>query len=107
MFLAHIKQDGEGCDYTLACGETTVKLKAATMADAQEEVRQMLTNTYTFKDERRLQTATIYEVSDTFTVPVDDWYAQIMLEANQAETERRTAARRAQFEKLKREFGEQ
>lgn len=107
MFLAHIKQVGEGCDYTIACGEKVVRLKAISMADAREEVRRMLAEDYTFKGDRRLQSATVYEVHDTFKVPVDAWYDELRAESTQDEAQRQQAARRRQYETLKHEFGGQ
>ena len=107
MFFAHIKQSGEGCDYTIACGEKVVKLRANSMANAQEEVRSMLAHDYTARGDRHLESAIIYEVSDTFPVPVDAWYAELEAAARQREAERQTTERHQLFESLKREFGDQ
>jgi hypothetical protein len=103
MFVAHIKQVGEGCDYTIACGQKLISLKATSMVAAGEEVRGLLASEYSGGD-RRLESAVIYEISDTFQVPVEAWYDALREEASQSAAEQQAAARRRQYETLKREF---
>ncbi|HDR9106035.1 TPA: hypothetical protein QDB04_002892 [Burkholderia vietnamiensis] len=106
MFIAHLKQSGEGCDYTIACGEKVVRLKATTWEEVPDEVRQHLENSYGPRSERRLARCTVYEVAESLEVPVDAWYSEIEDASRQAAEARKTAQRRAEYERLKREFGD-
>lgn len=38
VFKVYIKQDGEGCDYTIGCGNTLVELKSTDIEVAKVEV---------------------------------------------------------------------
>ena len=31
MFIAHVIQKGEGCEYTISCGETLIRLNATNL----------------------------------------------------------------------------
>ncbi|MBU9200045.1 hypothetical protein KTD31_01335 [Burkholderia multivorans] len=106
MYIAHLKQCGEGCDYAIACGETLVRLKASTWQDVPDEVRQLLERSYGPHSDHRLERCTVYEVVESLEVQVDACYAEIEEGARQAAQAHKTAQRRAEYERLKREFGD-
>jgi hypothetical protein len=103
-FVAYLKQIGDGCDYTIGCGQKLIGLDAQTWAEARAEMRKLLADNYSH-DESRLETVTIYEVKTAERVPVDDWYAEIEDEEDQAQEARDKENRRREYERLKREFG--
>lgn len=41
-FYVYFKQSGEGCDYTIGCGQTLVKLEAKSYLAAEKEVKKLL-----------------------------------------------------------------
>jgi len=46
LFIAHVKQSGEGCDYTIACGETVWKIDAPDKNTAIKRVRRKVIGEY-------------------------------------------------------------
>jgi hypothetical protein len=42
MFIAYIKQESEGCDYTIGCGRALWWLEAKTKEEALMELRQKI-----------------------------------------------------------------
>lgn len=105
-FIAYLKQCGGGCDYTIGCGQKLIGLDAQTWDEARAEVRKLLAEDYSH-DESLLETVTIYEVKTALRVPVDEWYAEIEDEGNEAQEARDKENRRREYERLKREFGGQ
>ena len=41
-YKAYLKQDGEGCDYTIGCGQTIVELQANNKEEAKEKLTQLI-----------------------------------------------------------------
>ena len=93
-FIAHITQYGEGCDYTIACAQKLIKLRAETMEQAITELTETIREQYT--DDRQLERAVIYEVVDSLNVDLDSLYAEYDAEAEMREAER--AQQRAEAE---------
>jgi len=79
MFIAYVKQAGEGCDYTIACGETIWKLFAETREDAIVELRHKVLGDfvpdYGWEDSYDdLSHVTLFEVLHTEEMPLEQWY---------------------------------
>jgi len=41
MFIAHVKECGEGCDYTIGCGHRLITLLANTKEEAIAELKKI------------------------------------------------------------------
>ena len=101
-YMALIEQDGEGCDYSIACGRDWIILKSHNTEDAKSELSQKIAEEY--QDERRLKSAIILEVANTLVVQLSDVYAAIGL-AKRAEKELFLCLqRKRQYEQLRKEF---
>jgi hypothetical protein len=105
MFIAVLKQCGEGCDYTIGCGVKVVELQACTWDEAKVEARHALAEDYSQAYDHCLEGFTIFEVSSRFDVPVNAWYADISREEADRNAGREKEKRRLEYERLKREFG--
>jgi hypothetical protein len=106
MFIAVLKQCGEGCDYTIGCGVKVVELDVRTLDEAKAEARRALKEDYSQDYEQCLEHFTIFEVSSRFEVPVNAWYADIRNEKVNEEAARGKEKRRQEYERLKREFAD-
>lgn len=103
-FVAYLKQIGEGCDYTIGCGQKLIPLNAQSWDEARAEMRRLMAENYSH-DESRLEAVTIYEVKTALRIPVDYWYSEIEDEEAQEQAARDKEQRRSEYERLKREFG--
>lgn len=113
MFIAYVKQKGEGCDYTVACGETVWRLKAETYEDAMEELKDKVIGKMETSDceyhegywsDSTLDCITLFEVSSEIQIPVDTWYVDALERAEAAKAEIKEKAERNEFERLKEKY---
>lgn len=111
-FLAHFKQRGEGCDYTIGCAHALREIEAESI----EAAIGALANDYMAVDgdhryplsdrhERELKSVVVYEVAQERPLPLVDLRnarAQREHEAKAASSEQHD---RAEFERLQRKYG--
>ena len=97
-YFLWMKQRGEGCDYTIACGERLVPLEATTLRtaimEAKEEFRGWGADT--------LKDATILSLEEECGHLLEI----VQKEDEEAQLEEEIAEKRAQLEQLKRELGD-
>jgi len=102
-FYLYMEQDGEGCDYTIGCGEKLVTLKSRNKEEALRDARRVFEE-YGLgtSEEVKLKGALILELSqDVF----DDYKEYVAGIKAGGEKESR-AAKKRQLERLKKELGE-
>jgi predicted RNase H-like HicB family nuclease len=104
MYKAYIKQCGEGCDYTIACGETVIDVAGNTPEEAITNLIPMIEEEYT--EERRLKSIQLFEISQVISVNVNEIYRNISLKEKEKEAEAKKAKDYQNFLKLKQQFGE-
>lgn len=103
-YKAYITQEGGGCDYTIACGETILNLEATTLEEAQQEVLKEIKEDYS-GDERRLEKVELYEIENIFALDIQAIYKHIDTEKLQAKQKQKEEKERQEFERLKTKFG--
>lgn len=81
-YIAHLKQSGGGCDYTIGCGLAVIGLLANDMDEAVLELVSLMKDEY--NGDRSLDSAVIYEVSDTHEINTTGVYTQIEEEKKKA-----------------------
>ncbi len=77
----HMTQWGDGCDYTIACGQKTQTFIAKNDDDAMNQVTELIRDEYA-DDERRLESISVYRLADTLNVNLQSIYAVIDEENN-------------------------
>lgn len=95
MFVVHLIQSGEGCDYMISCGETTFTLpeEIKTMAEAEayilDEYSGWLGMSEDRYEEHSLSSVSIYEVSNfkSLDVPAIKMANKELAKAKAAEAE--------------------
>jgi hypothetical protein len=60
-FYLYLKQDKQGCDYTIGCGEILIELNSFTLNEAQREIKGILEDYGFDGKERNLKEALILE----------------------------------------------
>jgi hypothetical protein len=102
-YKAYLKQKGEGCDYTIGCGQTVINLKTNNLPDAISELENEIIENYSF-DETKLQSCELYEINSITIVDVDSIYNKEKLLYMKELEEEKLRAERAEFERLKKKF---
>ena len=102
-FFAYIEQAGEGCDYTIGCGCVLYPLKAQTYEEALKEIWDQHGGP---SDRDDLVHYVIIEAAAVHEVPDDPAVLAEKEDERRLAEDAAKAARRAEFERLKKEFGE-
>lgn len=102
MFYVLLTGKGEGCDYSIACNQKWEILQAKTWEEANAEVSKRLGD---FKA-IGIASATILEVNKVERVNMLAWEANKLQMEKEVKEEKEKAERKAQYEKLKKEFKE-
>lgn len=106
IYKAFIKQEGgEGCDSTIACGETIIDLEATTLEEAKIELIKEIKENFS-DDERRLEIAELYEIIQVQVIDID--LERLYNEIDEAEIEEDEKQveeeEREQYKKLKAKY---
>lgn len=102
-YAAVVKELGEGCDYTIGCAEKTFPLAAKTLDEAKQEIATLLQEGYGYPDaDGGIDHVLIVTVGEVMTQ--DAVFALMNDRGKDDEEDDATAARRRQYETLKREF---
>lgn len=105
-YKAYIVQNTEGCDYTIGCAQKVIEIEANSLDEAKQKLFVEIRENYSHW-EKRLETAELYEVEQTFSVNLKDLYKQIDSEKEEEERRKKEDADRLEFERLKSKFGPQ
>ena len=101
-YIAHVVQNGEGCDYTIGCGLQVVQLSADNLEDAKQELKEIIKEQYF--DDQELESAVIYEVSNAHDVDLDAIYNNMNDDAQSEEVERQRISDFEEYQRLKKKF---
>jgi len=116
-FFLYMKQFGEGCDYSIGCGEKLVPMQTrakhpdcttVTQAAIQEAMEIIQSHGGTSEDSigPSVQTATIFVKAASHTLNLTAVREKEEAEAAKAEEAERLEVRRQTYLKLKQEFGD-
>ncbi len=110
MFIAWLKQKGEGCDYTIGCGFELVELQSQSLDAARLELENIIlgedgNGSYTQESGRELSEAHLYEVNSKHIMPLDIWYQEHNKKQQQAALKYMEEQEHKEFERLQKKFG--
>lgn len=114
MFIAYAKQEGEGCDYTIGCGQILWKLKAQSYEEAIEELKSTVIGKWLpefceyeegYWEDFKLESVTLYEVNKKEEVPINKWYSDALMKIKQEKNKVNEEYEKIEFERLKAKFG--
>jgi hypothetical protein len=101
-FYLWLKQNDNGCDYTIGCGQRLILLKAETIEQARAEVPGTLDYYGVGSSERQMDHALILSLTEDAMPMVRAREEKVAATKANEERERK----RSQLERLKRELGE-
>jgi hypothetical protein len=119
-FICIREQAGEGCDYTIGCGMDYAECEADSFEEAFEKFKPMfgwddyedggydyeyLQEMADGRAEFALASCVIYQVADERDNMYKDWLDAVVAKAGAEEEDKEAAARRQQYEELRKEFG--
>jgi hypothetical protein len=100
-FYLWVVQKGEGCDYTIGCGEAVHHLRSVTIDDIEREVKRIIQDCGYDSEYRRCERATLLTSEKDLTY--------LLHEAEKASADLRAeevkAGKLEQLERLKKELG--
>lgn len=109
-YIAHVVQEGEGCDYMISCGETVWELEAENENEALIELKERIIGVWDadfymyhggYWDEDELESVTLFEVSKEISLPIKQLYNEAtQYEKNQIAAKTQDKERK-EYERLK------
>lgn len=102
-YIAHLSQ-GQGCDYTIGCGQVVIDIEANSFEEAQQKLEQEICENYSHM-ETMLAYAKLYEVSNMLKINVPEIYDRLEADREKERKEEKEKKEREEFERLKAKFG--
>jgi len=99
-YKAYLKQEGEGCDYSIGCGQKLIDLKSITLKEAMIELIQIISREY-MHPEYRLESVFIFEISNTIDMDIKSVYKKIEAFNKEDDNRLKEDAEKAEYERLK------
>jgi 2,3-bisphosphoglycerate-independent phosphoglycerate mutase len=103
IYKAYLKQDGEGCDYTIGCGQIVIDVEASNIEDAKLQLYKEIEENYTGESE--LELCELYEIKQVVVCNLKEWYKRIEDADYAIKQQEIEAIEREEFERLKAKFG--
>jgi hypothetical protein len=113
-YIAYVRQDIEGCDYTIGCAQTLWRLKAQTYDEALRELRDEIVGQFLpeyadyeegYWGEDKLKQVTLFGVEQEVEIPLELWYAEGKKRVEEYKIRINEEAERAEFERLREKYG--
>ena len=101
-FIAYFKQEGQGCDHTIGCGNCTHEFEAETLAHALKKLKKEIRENYV--GESRLEYCKLFEIEHSHIIDVDEIYADLRKEEMEANDKIYQEHERREYERLKKKF---
>jgi hypothetical protein len=102
-YKAYLKQQGEGCDYTIGCAQTVIDIEAYNLTEAETQLIELIADEYN-SDENRLESVELYEVSEIINLDIVDIYKTLRLLEESARNSSKDKKERLEYERLKAKF---
>ncbi len=100
-YYAYLKQKGEGCDYTIGCGNTLVTVDADNDEDARTKLGELIEEEYT--GERELESVQLFK--DKISFNLDKVYDSHRSKKDSEAKRLQHLKDMEEFERLKRKLG--
>ena len=104
-YKVYLKQAGEGCDYTIGCGQIVITIEAENIKDATIQLKEIIADEYNSM-ETKLEKVEIYEISQVGKFDINHFYEQLERMEELANNSSKEEAEKLEYERLKAKFGE-
>jgi len=101
-YYAYLKQKGEGCDYTIGCGNTLIKLNAKNDSEAKEKLKETIIEEYS-GSESMLEKVILFK--ETIDFDLKSVYDDLESKKESEKTKRQHIKDMEEFEKLRKKLG--
>lgn len=99
-FLLHLYQ-GNGCDYTISCGETIYEFEA----NSGDEIRKQIKERIEYYGRNQISSVTLYELTDNKSqLDIDQLFAHDDAENARIEREKKELEERKLLEELRKKY---
>jgi hypothetical protein len=98
-----IRQEGTGCDYSIACGEKFIQLKAQNEEDALAEAAKTW-EYYGGDRENKIESIKILEVQKEIDLDIDGLVSKAKEAERKCQEKQKEAQEKAEYERLKKKF---
>jgi endonuclease III-like uncharacterized protein len=103
-YIAILRQDGEGCDYTIGCGINTIEFEANDALEAGLKLKEIVRENYN-NSEKKLKSAVYYEIKAGYTCDLPKWYSAFETENLKRVMEEQTRKELLELERLQQKYG--
>jgi hypothetical protein len=108
-FYVYMKQQGEGCDYTIGCGQTVKTMEAESIEALEEYLASEAAaedgRGFSFGSDYELRKCIIFPAETAHTVDVASYKKKYQQDLAKAKADAAEAKERAEFERLAAKFG--
>jgi hypothetical protein len=102
-YIAILRQDGEGCDYTIGCGVNTIQFEAENALEAGKKLKLIVFENYNY-DERKLKSLYYYQIDGTYEADIKKWYDEFIHEEVVRIQDQDTQRELAELERLLKKY---
>lgn len=106
QFFLYMKQKGEGCDYTIGCGETIQEIDGETHKQALKNVYEFFEEEQQYIDpesDSSLEECYLFELKKT--IDLDELQEKFTEEQEKEEEDNQEECERKEYERLKKKYG--
>lgn len=113
MYIAHMMQVAEGCEDSIACGESLIELKSTSYNDAIKELKKIIIGSWDadeedfedgYNEDQELDEVVLFKVEQAEKIPIQSWYKEVKEFEKLKQEEKQEKKDREQYEKLKAKF---
>lgn len=101
IYYAYLKQLGEGCDYTIGCAQTLIKINANSDDEARQKLKEQIKENYT--GEYELESALLFNSKIDFNL--GEVYTEIKRSKQEEKDKLQHIKDMEDFEKLRKKLG--
>ncbi len=101
-YKVHLIQDGEGCDYTIGCGQIVISLNARNITEAKQTLIEMIKELYT--GEQSLKKCIIFEIGDEYEMDLKYFYDTLEEEKRKTQLQQQDVIEYQNYLKLKNKY---
>ena len=98
-YIAHIEQQGEGCDYTIGCGQAIIEIESENIDSAESLLKNIIKEE--FSRERELEKVVLYEVSIKKNLDTSSIYSELEYEKEKEKLSAQRVLDEQEFQRLK------
>lgn len=103
IYKAYLIQQGEGCDYTIGCAQTVIKIEATNLDEAKAKLKEIILEEYN-DDETQLEKVELYEIATLTEINIKQIYKKAKDIENEEAEKEKEAEEKELLKKLKQKY---